>query len=159
MIDERLFQAMWALFLFGAVTIWAGENKSDKAPAPRGGVDLKHKLNRLIIDHMEFEDASVAEVIEFFRRESKRIDPDGIGVNILVLGKDKAKTIPSITLAFNKIPLGEAIRYVCQAANLKHRVDKHAVVIAMPGASLNRTMRTKAFKVKPSTIMKTIKTE
>jgi hypothetical protein len=36
----------------------------------------------------------------------------------------------TITLDFDNIPLGELIRYVCQVANLKYKVERFAVVIA-----------------------------
>ncbi len=36
----------------------------------------------------------------------------------------------TITMDFDNIPLGEAIRYICQGAGLKYKVETHAVIIA-----------------------------
>lgn len=35
-----------------------------------------------------------------------------------------------VTMDFDNIPLGEAIRYICQGAGLKYKVETHAVIIA-----------------------------
>ncbi len=44
-------------------------------------------------------------------------------------GEDTAE-VPTVTMVVDEIPLGDAISYICRAANLKHRVEKYAVVIA-----------------------------
>ncbi len=36
----------------------------------------------------------------------------------------------TITMDFDNIPLGEAIRYICQGAGLKYKVETHAIIIA-----------------------------
>jgi tetratricopeptide (TPR) repeat protein len=36
----------------------------------------------------------------------------------------------TITMDFDNIPLGEAIRYICQGAGLKYRIERYAVIIA-----------------------------
>lgn len=45
--------------------------------------------------------------------------------------------VPTVTMVVDDIPLGEAIRYICRAANLKYRVEKYAVVIASPNIPLD----------------------
>lgn len=49
---------------------------------------------------------------------------DGGGVDTASVG------VPTITMVVDDIPLGQAIEYICKAANLKYRVEKYAVVIA-----------------------------
>jgi type II secretory pathway component GspD/PulD (secretin) len=44
--------------------------------------------------------------------------------------------VPTVTMVVDDIPLGEAIRYICRAANLKYRIEKYAVVIASPNIPL-----------------------
>ena len=36
----------------------------------------------------------------------------------------------TVTMDFDNIPLGEAIRYICQGAGLKYKVETHAIIIA-----------------------------
>jgi general secretion pathway protein D len=45
--------------------------------------------------------------------------------------------VPTITIVVDDIPLGEAIRYICRGANLKYRIEKHAVVIASQDVALD----------------------
>ncbi len=49
------------------------------------------------------------------------------------MGEDLGGSAPSgrlITMNFDKIPLGEAIKYICDGATLKWRVEPHVVLIA-----------------------------
>jgi len=43
---------------------------------------------------------------------------------------EDAGNMPTVTMVVDDISLGDAIRYICRAANLKYRVEKYAVVIA-----------------------------
>jgi len=45
--------------------------------------------------------------------------------------------MPTVTMVVDEISLGDAIRYICRAANLKYRVEKYAVVIAAQDVPLD----------------------
>ena len=158
------------------------------APAPIerkvAGSKIKKKLEDIMIEHMEFEDASIQAVVNMLRIEAKKQDKDKEGVNILlrlaagskaadssagsddglggddtldggtddflsddplgddgggaggdILASDSAVSAstgggPTITIMFDDLSLGEAIRNICLAAGLKYRVEEFAVVIA-----------------------------
>jgi len=53
------------------------------------------------------------------------------------VGGAVADGVPPITIVVDNIPLGEAIRYICRGANLKYRIEKHAVVIASQDVALD----------------------
>ena len=42
---------------------------------------------------------------------------------------------PTITMDFDNIPLGEAVRYICEGAGLRYKVEEHAIVILGPEVS------------------------
>jgi tetratricopeptide (TPR) repeat protein len=148
-----------------------------QAPTPIlrnvAGTQIQKKLDEIMIEHMEFEDASIRAVINMLRIEAKKQDKDKEGVNIILrmaaasngsgsgdagdsvdgggddeeeflLDEDDAELGDSdtvaddssgsgektITIMFDDLSLGEAIRNICLAAELKYRVEEYAVVIA-----------------------------
>lgn len=56
-----------------------------------------------------------------------------------------------VTLDFDNIPLGEAIRYICRAARLKYRVEPHAVIIASEDTEFD-DMETRFYSVEAGVI-------
>lgn len=126
-------------------------NRSAPENAP-----IRKKLEEIIIEHIEFEDATIQGVIDALCVEAKRKDPEGKGINIVYLPKIKPvkpksdlelfldevedeedlkpepdeDSFREITMMFEDLSLGEAIRNICFAAELKYRVEKHVVVMA-----------------------------
>ncbi|NOY75245.1 MAG: hypothetical protein GXP32_05575 [Kiritimatiellaeota bacterium] len=164
---------------------------------------IKKKLDEIIIQHMEFDEATITAVVGMLRLESKKQDKEHKGVNILLrlqpapnLGDDSSAggsaadtgsqpdggdaggvdflldddagddtadadntddsgvdatsdesgggndstdsgSEPTITIMFDDLSLGEAIRNICLAADLKYRVEEYAVVIAANNVALD----------------------
>jgi beta-lactamase regulating signal transducer with metallopeptidase domain len=95
---------------------------------------IKTKLEKIIIPHMQFQSATVAECIEYLRTQSSTLDtttsdPTARGVNILYRPGNPPSNA-AISLDLKEIPLGEALRYVVELANLKMSIQPNAVVIA-----------------------------
>ena len=57
----------------------------------------------------------------------------------------------TVTLDFDNIPLGEAIRYVCRGADLKFRIEPYAVIIAAAGEEFDE-METRFYSVEAGVI-------
>lgn len=113
------------------------------------GADLHAKINNLMIAKMDVEDMPVAEVFDFLRKESKRLDPDHEGVNFffkLLDGQKKTVMQREVTVSFTKLSLAEIIRYVCMAADLNYQVEDRAVVIADVKTPLSK-METRYYHV------------
>ena len=116
---------------------------------------INRKLKDIIIDHIEFEDVTIPTVVKYLKQRSKDRDPEKVGINIFLrLSSGDATAAPAgdaakpadgaapaaapaasgssatVTMVVDDIPLGEAIRYICRAANLKSRIERYAVVIA-----------------------------
>jgi len=108
---------------------------------------VRNKL-RMTIPKIYFENASLDTVIAGLKDLSQIHDPDREGINIVHVKPDdgNAAGAPLVTLEFNNIPLGEAIRYICLAAEASYKVEEHAVIIASGGARLNN-METRVYPI------------
>lgn len=128
---------------------------------------LRHKLNSIIIDKLEVEDASIEAVINLLREKSKNLDPDKQGVNIVLLLTPPGKKSPpekhdgkdiisdaagenqkTVTLMFTNISLRSALKNICRAAGLVYKEEKYAVVIAHKDFPLSK-METRIYPVAP----------
>jgi len=123
---------------------------------------LKNKLENMTIDHMEFENLPLSTVVNSLIAKSKEIDPEKKGVNIVLLPdlklteKKDEETHKSLTLMFDDLSLGEAIRNICIAADMNYFVEKNAVVIAAPSVALDK-LETKIYSVGSSAFSETRK--
>lgn len=127
---------------------------------------IKKKLASINVDHMGFEDAHVAEIVNLLRKYSKEKDPDKEGVNFLLLldknapekeykddgdddfleegGEEEEKVTEQIitpaekkiTIMFDDLSLEEAIKNICIAGNLNYKIDDHAVIICSPSIAI-----------------------
>jgi general secretion pathway protein D len=102
---------------------------------------INNKLNKIIIDKMDLEDASIREVVDFLKQKSRQLDnstddPKKKGVNIVLklasqtsqdapTDDQAAETTPTengvtedtkISLSLRNLPLVEVIRYLTEVA-------------------------------------------
>jgi Flp pilus assembly secretin CpaC len=111
---------------------------------------LADKLNNFIIKNIDFTDADISAVVKYLGDESKKLDPEGRGINIILgLSDDELSNVPTVTMNFENIPFAELVRYLCQETNLKYRVDSKVLTI---GTSSIDPMDTRFFKVRSALI-------
>ena len=97
---ERAAEAMWELI----APIPTGSETSDdvvkediKVKEDNIGTTQK-KLNDIVIDHIDFEEVSITQVVQFLKHTSKDRDPDRVGVNfVLRFNADPTAVQPAIT--------------------------------------------------------------
>ncbi|MFO7820622.1 MAG: hypothetical protein R6V56_00970, partial [Lentisphaeria bacterium] len=163
-----------------------------KPVAKMGNTELQQKLDEIVFPELEFEEATIHQVVVYLRSKSKELDPEGTGVNILLNVTAEQRTEPApaepadggggdfdegfddwpeedtgapaetgggqdagqpaagsrtITLQMSNIALNEAIKYVCQVANLDYVVEKNAVIIGASGALRGREMETEFYPI------------
>jgi len=137
---------------------------------------INNKLNKIIIDKMDLEDASIREVVDFLKQKSRQLDnstedPKKKGVNIVLklaspapvptpTGEQPAET-PSpetgvtedtkISIALKNVPLIEAVRYLTELAGLKYKIEPFAVSI-IPLTENTEELVTKEYRVPPGFI-------
>lgn len=189
-----------------------GENPAENqinAPVKKESEDtagIDKKIRSITIPRVDFEEVTIPTAIKFLQEESKRNDPEGVGVNIFLR---RASSLPAETTAQQQSPDGapmdpaaagaapaaapvpapapaaapaaggegataaaggevdpeanakkinliitkkslfDALRYLCDAAGLKMRVERYAVVIAPENVPLD-DLETKIFPVEKS---------
>ena len=63
---------------------------------------IRQKLETIMIPKVEFEEASIADVIRYLQRVSKEADPEGKGVNILLYLKQGRKTEAAVVTPIDR---------------------------------------------------------
>jgi general secretion pathway protein D len=121
----------------------------------RGTQSIGRKLDEIIIPRVTFSDSTVREAIEELQQRSVALDTMGAetgerGVNI-VLKLDQAAASQTVTLDLANLPLREALTYITNLANLKYKIEPHAVLI-VPLSEPTETLITKEYRVPPGFI-------
>ncbi len=135
--------------------------------------DILRKLNQIIIPEINYREAVVSDVITFLSEESRRLDPEKVGVNIVlssgIAAPSTAAPTPApapapegqppatageslegrkITLSLRNVPLIDALKYVTTLADLKYRVESSAVIV-LPANAPEGDMVTRSYAVNP----------
>jgi general secretion pathway protein D len=142
-----------------------------------GSIFITEKLRRIIIPSIRFQaDTTVEEAVNFLRQRSRELDtlevnPDLKGVNFVIrrpasadgggAADDAGADLGDLPLGggnlgglrvgemfLNNVPLAVALQYICDAANLRYRVDDFAVTL-VPLSESGDTISTRSFVVPP----------
>ena len=119
-----------------------------------GTSSINRKLDEIIVSKIDFNEASVREALDFLKARAATLDvgepdPARKGINIVLrLPPEAAEAAQKVTLTLNDIPLRQAIGYVAGVANLKFKVEPHAVVVVPQSVSID-VLITKEYKVPP----------
>lgn len=125
----------------------------------KGTSSISRKLQEIRIPQLTLQDETVREAVEKLQKKSVDLDTtetekDRKGVNI-VLKLDPSNDSPDggtrINLSLKDLPLGEALKYIASAANLKVKIEPYAVAI-VPLSESTETLVTKEYKVPPNFI-------
>jgi beta-lactamase regulating signal transducer with metallopeptidase domain len=86
---------------------------------------------RFVLPRVEFQNATLAEVIQFLQAKSVELDPERQGLNfVLKIPGAPAPEAMLITLSLREVPLSEALGHVAQLSGLKLRFEEKAVVLS-----------------------------
>jgi len=108
---------------------------------------LDEKLKDIFLS-LDFNNATIEEATNFLSIESKRLDPDKRGVNFIIQ-PEASTTAKPVSITLNNVPLGEALRYVCQLANVKFKVQDYAISI-VPFSQSTDDLISRTFIVQPN---------
>ncbi len=97
---------------------------------------------------LDFNNATIEEATNFLSIESKRLDPNHKGVNFIIQPEASTSAKP-VTITLNNVPLGEALRYVCQLASVKFKVQDFAISI-VPFSQRTDDLISRTFIVQPN---------
>lgn len=151
---------------------WRGEQPGT------GVAYITEKLRSIIIPSINFEDTTVEEAIDFLRLRSRELDtmeldPAKKGVNFVIrrpratvaggagdagLDADSGDGLPSLgadpsalrinELRVTNVPLGVALKYICDATRLRYKVDDYSVTL-VPQTETVDDVFTRTFSVPP----------
>jgi len=124
-----------------------------------GTASIQRKLEDIHIPSINFKDATVREALDYIKQRAASLDteepdPNKRGINIVlkIASSNQAEeSATRITLDLTDVPLGEALRYIATAANLKIKVEPYAVDV-VPLNEETETLITKEYKVSPGFI-------
>ncbi|MBK8038556.1 MAG: type II and III secretion system protein [Verrucomicrobiaceae bacterium] len=127
-----------------------GARERASAASLEGRESILDKLRTYRMPSIEFQGATVPEVIELLRLRSRDLDPEGRGIDFVLNIPDDLKSA-QISLSLKDIPMEEVLRYVTEAASVSYRVEPRAVVLTSLGEK-NSAMVTRSYRVPPDFI-------
>jgi len=131
---------------------------------------ILERLNKIVFNSIDFRDANIQDVVKFLSDESRKLDPEGKGVNIVLgtgivtgpapapaaegqppAGPVTAASVRSVTLNLKNVSMIEALRYIMPLANLKYRIEPNAVLV-LPMDAPEGDMILRFFPVTPGAL-------
>jgi general secretion pathway protein D len=115
-----------------------------------GSESITKKLRTLIFPKVEFEGATLDEVVELLRVRSHDLDPQGKGISFVISVPPEARNKP-VSLNLRNVPMDELLRYVGDMCGVTYKVDEHAVIF-MSLSDRNNAIISRSFRVPPDFI-------
>ena len=126
--DRRILRILGLLIL--ALNFWGcatNEERVQDLSISQEKRALIKKLDSTVINKVEFKKTPLRAVVEFLRSESKRKDPTGKGVPMIVKAGVFAE--PEVFLSLENVSLVVALKSVTQSVGWVYRIEENQVVI------------------------------
>lgn len=133
-----------------AIGMVAGEKKVDPDTLARR--QMEARLKAIMIPSLDFRDANIKDVVLFLTETCRRLDAQGKGVNILLLGMDSDGSLGdenTITISIRDMSLYDALQYIVEMASLKFEVKASVVAISPVNYVAEVDMIMKSYDVIP----------
>jgi Ca-activated chloride channel family protein len=143
-----------------------GYTPEEMVKLARAADTLQDKLENIVVPKIAFEDASLKATVKYLKQRSKDLDPDQTGVEI-ALGPNLQKILKAeeaarasqtpertindditVTMDFDNIPLGEAIRYIAKGSALTYKVENNKVIIEDASRAVD-PMESRLYRLSP----------
>ena len=142
----REVDQLWESPVPHTVNVPVSTSSTDKVGSP-----ILMKLKSITLPKINFDAASIEDVISYLRAKSiefDNLDPAKSGVNFILKLGGKAPA-PITVNDMRDVPMIVALDTITQLANLSYRIESHAVIITSIDGSQNR-METRVFRVPPN---------
>ena len=111
--------------------------------------DIKSKAHGLILPKLVLPDATIVEAVDAILSLSRKIDPTGEGINIVLRTHEP---MSKITLNLRDVPVDEALKYCAALSNLTLSYQSTAAILHPPdqnpvNAPVNSPVFTRAKKI------------
>ncbi len=131
---------------------------------------IEQKLERTVIDKVNFDKLDISTVIQYLQDKSKELDPDHEGINfVLRLSLNTpppnqatptpgqapaAPVVPpnihrEVSIQLENVPLSELLNYITEQTNLQFTVEDYAVYLR-PSIDEGETLTPRTFLVPPN---------
>lgn len=100
--------------------------------------DLEGRLAKVIVPEINFADAPLGDVLDYFSSRAGELSGGSVALNFLYKGSSEQRLGTLITLNLRNVPISEAIKYVVQLSGSTVKYEEHAVVIT-PSSSAPST--------------------
>ena len=85
-------------------------------------------MRRIILAKVDLHDVPLPEVINFLREAALKHDPDKVGVNFVLLTREKNP--PKITLTLGNLSLEACLAFATEMSGYEYEVREQAVVVS-----------------------------
>jgi len=119
---------MWkpAVAVLGAAVLTVSVHAQSTKNGDPKAQQLEAKLSRIVIPHIEFEDAGLRDAINTVHRRSMELDPDGEGVNFVVhVEGDERK----VALELNNVSIKSVLRAITLLTDTESEIEENIVII------------------------------
>lgn len=129
---ERLAEVEWK---WNEAVLPADSSITEEVPREMTGnrSTLYDKLQKIMIDKILFETTDIQSILARLAALSKENDPEGIGVSIIPPPDIAVRSRKIPYLELEKVPLMEVLKYVCELAGLKYKIEDRAVLVGTEG--------------------------
>jgi len=90
--------------------------------------DLEGQLAKIIIPQINFADAPIGDVLDYFSARAEELSGAKVAVNFIYKGTPEQRQNTLITLSLRNVPMNQAIRYVGQLAKTRFKYEEHAII-------------------------------
>ncbi|MDZ4788552.1 MAG: hypothetical protein SH807_06405 [Blastochloris sp.] len=109
---------------------------------------VSQKLQSLIIDEVNFENATIDDAAQFLTAKTRAVDDSGAGISFIIKNEKARADAKPFSLRLNNVPAGEVLRYICNIAGVKYKVEEFAVFIVPLSDGDDAVMITREFPVR-----------
>ena len=129
---ERLVEVEWK---WNEAVLPEDSSISEEVPREMTGnrSTLYDKLQKIMIDKILFETTDIQSILARLAALSKENDPEGVGVSIIPPPDIAVRSRKIPYLELEKVPLMEVLKYVCELAGLKYKIEDRAVLVGTEG--------------------------
>ncbi len=115
----------------------------------RAGETMQARASRFLLPSLVYRDMPLSDIVDDVVAKSKKIDPEGIGVNV-VLKVDDATANRKLTMSVGRPTVERILNLIASTAVLQIRYDPDAVVLEQPAAVTTDTLPTPAESEQPA---------
>lgn len=103
---------------------------------PNRANSMQASLEKLILPKVNFQEASLPEVLEFLRQKASQVGEGKVAVSFVMKLDETAKNA-KVTLNLQDVPFSEVLRYIGELANVEFSYEPYAIVVKPKGAAPN----------------------